>query len=878
MGLPMDDTTLLERFARDGSPDAFGELVARHTNLVYSCALRRLRDPHAAQDVTQGVFLALALKAKSLRPGTPLVGWLFTATRFACAKHQRGEQRRQEREMHAHEQLTDPAPAAALWRDLEPHLEPALESLPVTDRAAILLRFHQQASHAQVAATLHLSEAAAKKRVNRALEKLRRFFARKGVTLTVTVLGGLLTANAVQAAPAGLASACTGLAAGGTVAATETLMLAKGALHAMFIAKVKTAVLITAACVAVTGTGVVVAQRAAPARMEAPPASGAVTVSPPTPPKGGTPTTPVPAGKMSAAETCAGPWLRRAAREVTGISSNLPQIWVWGDIAQQWARLGNMAEFNAALRSLEQLDAADGNKAFRADSYRYGGIGLLIPQLVRNGQVAEATKLCDDLPAAYQAGAKQTLAQALAETGRLAEARAVADSLTGKGADHVKFGIATGLAQAGLTADALEAVKSLPQPFQNNAYISLMNAQAKTGDYAAARQTIQGAPAFVRDSAWAMLCGQQLERGDFAAAKESLLAISAPEHRARIHFDYCFALIRNGRLDEAKATALEMAGQPQELPAFNLVSQELIKRGDEAGAAAFLEKISPQLRDRAAKHYRFSLVKAATEAGDAQRAIQHLDALPAAERSASFYAMVAIALAKARDTDGSRRYLELAKTADPKMPLGRFYGPLAAEMAKAGNVEAALGLARELPENQSRAGVLGDVAKGCTVAGQFERALAIVQGMPAGPDRIWSAQTLASSAARKGRWTDLSGWIDALPGAEERARACVSAAASCFGVPADTAATEPAAGGVTGKVFKPIDQAQPGFYADGLWSYAYEPRQGTLKYDGREVGSPQPGDFILTPWGWMQWQEQGRWLPVAEKPATGTQLSDPGKK
>jgi len=149
--------------------------------------------------------------------------------------------------------------------------------------------------------------------------------------------------------------------------------------------------------------------------------------------------------------------------------------------------------------------------------------------------------------------------------------------------------------------------------------------------------------------------------------------------------------------------------------------------------------------------------------------------------------------------------------------------------------------------------------------------------MPAGPDRIWSAQTLASSAARKGRWTDLSGWIDALPGAEERARACVSAAASCFGVPADTAATEPAAGGVTGKVFKPIDQSQPGFYAAGLWSYAYEPRQGALKYDGRDLPAAQPGDFILTPWGWMQRQEQGHWLPVAEKPAKGKQLPDPSK-
>jgi len=90
-----------------------------------------------------------------------------------------------------------------------------------------------------------------------------------------------------------------------------------------------------------------------------------------------------------------------------------------------------------------------------------------------------------------------------------------------------------------------------------------------------------------------------------------------------------------------------------------------------------------------------------------------------------------------------------------------------------------------------------------------------------------------------------------------------------------------AATGDPGKVFKPVDQSQPGFYADGKWSYALEikgdQRQGFLKYDGKNVGDSQPGDHILTPWGWMQWQEQGNWLPVTEKPAKGNQLPDPAQ-
>jgi hypothetical protein len=86
--------------------------------------------------------------------------------------------------------------------------------------------------------------------------------------------------------------------------------------------------------------------------------------------------------------------------------------------------------------------------------------------------------------------------------------------------------------------------------------------------------------------------------------------------------------------------------------------------------------------------------------------------------------------------------------------------------------------------------------------------------------------------------------------------------------------------GDPGKVFKAIDTTQSGTYGDGKWSYALEnkgdQRQGILKYDSKNMGDPQPGDHILTPWGWMQWQN-GTWLPVAEKPAKGKQLPDPAK-
>jgi RNA polymerase sigma factor (sigma-70 family) len=263
----MDDSALLRQFAQTKSHAAFRDLAGRYTNLVYASALTRLRDAHAAQDVTQVVFLTLALKAKDLRPDTSLPGWLFTTTRYVAARYQRGEHRRQEREMRAFEQhqLHQPEAPSAVWEELQPHLAVALDSLSGADREAVLLRFYRQASHRQIAEQLRITENAAEKRVRKALDKMRQLFAKKGVTLSVAALAGGLTASA-SAAPVGFAGVVSGAVltgTGGTLAATETLILAKGALKAMFIAKVKTVSLTAAACLIVAGTGIVAAKQLA---------------------------------------------------------------------------------------------------------------------------------------------------------------------------------------------------------------------------------------------------------------------------------------------------------------------------------------------------------------------------------------------------------------------------------------------------------------------------------------------------------------------------------------------------------------------------------------------------------------------------------------
>jgi RNA polymerase sigma factor (sigma-70 family) len=223
-----NDAELLSRFAERGDEGAFGQLVARHLDLVYSAALRQLNgDAHLAQDVAQTVFMDLARKARSLRREVVLSGWLYRAAGLAAAKVVRGEQRRRAREQEA-AAMHDPTPElTSAWVQLGPVLDIAMSELSATDRDAVLLRFFERKNFDAIGATLKVSDDAAQKRVARALEKLRVHLTRRGVTLPASALAAAITGGAVQSAPAGLASslaaaslAAAPAAAGGGLAAT----------------------------------------------------------------------------------------------------------------------------------------------------------------------------------------------------------------------------------------------------------------------------------------------------------------------------------------------------------------------------------------------------------------------------------------------------------------------------------------------------------------------------------------------------------------------------------------------------------------------------------------------------------------------------------
>ena len=145
------------------------------------------------------------------------------------------------------------------WERLRPLLDAAMHELKEVDREAVLLRYFENSQFNEVGAKLGLNENAARMRVERALQKLREILAERGIT-TATQLGSVISANAIQTAPANLAATLTKV----SIASVGT-----GTFSAFKVVAVTKLKLVVSACVALGVAAALLVQHLAQKRERA---------------------------------------------------------------------------------------------------------------------------------------------------------------------------------------------------------------------------------------------------------------------------------------------------------------------------------------------------------------------------------------------------------------------------------------------------------------------------------------------------------------------------------------------------------------------------------------------------------------------------------
>jgi RNA polymerase sigma factor (sigma-70 family) len=197
------DQQLLEMYGRSRSEEAFAEIVRRYCGLVFSAARRQLRSAHLAEEAAQSVFKALAEQAGNLESPIVLSAWLYQVTRRIAVDMMRCECRRQRREQIAFT-MNELDSGEDQWEGVMPLLDDALSTLREKDRTAVLLRFFDKKSLQDIGSILSISDDAAQKRISRALNRLRDYFAKRGVVTSASGVSAMLLTHAVEAVPTGL--------------------------------------------------------------------------------------------------------------------------------------------------------------------------------------------------------------------------------------------------------------------------------------------------------------------------------------------------------------------------------------------------------------------------------------------------------------------------------------------------------------------------------------------------------------------------------------------------------------------------------------------------------------------------------------------------
>jgi RNA polymerase sigma factor (sigma-70 family) len=241
------DTELLNQH-RAGSDSAFAEIVRRHTPWVYALARRTCGDAHLAEDVVQAVFILLHRKAPHFAGDGAMINWLHKVARYAAATAARSERRRRKRQTEV--AMLPPQGSSSEWNELAPLLDQLIDRLPSADRQAVLLRYYVDLSFEEVGRQTDCSAEAARKRVDRAVEKLRGMAERKGLVLSSAALTTTLIEQVRVSPPTGLIARVVTLPPMGSSLAVSSHSIVKGA---SFIMATTKAAMFTVNALAVMG-------------------------------------------------------------------------------------------------------------------------------------------------------------------------------------------------------------------------------------------------------------------------------------------------------------------------------------------------------------------------------------------------------------------------------------------------------------------------------------------------------------------------------------------------------------------------------------------------------------------------------------------------
>lgn len=217
------DLALLNRYHHHRDAEAFRQLVEMHASMVHATARRVTQDAALAKDVAQETFLALA---RSSGAAIQCVGaWLHQAAWRKALMLVRSESRR-----HAYESaaaLQQPTNTEAVWSDIEPVLDEALEELPEQRRTMLIERYLEGRTQQEIARRAGLSQSNVSRLLDQGLNELQAKLKTRGFVTSTIALTTLLGNHASEAAPPALIASLGRLALSGMGTTTATMGLAR---------------------------------------------------------------------------------------------------------------------------------------------------------------------------------------------------------------------------------------------------------------------------------------------------------------------------------------------------------------------------------------------------------------------------------------------------------------------------------------------------------------------------------------------------------------------------------------------------------------------------------------------------------------------------